>query len=190
MSEAVSALQGASYRGQVAIREAGLRGMITLRGDLGSDEVRKAASEIAGVEFPDRRGAGWLDGKGLCWMSPDEVLIVLPRGEVGVALDRLASALAGHHHLAVDVSDARAVFALEGEPGAMRDVLAKLTPADLSASALPVGEIRRTRLAQVSAAIWFQDESRAEVICFRSVAQYVFDLLRNAADPGSEVGYF
>ena len=88
------------------------------------------------------------------------------------------------------MSDARAVFTLEGEGAAIRNVLAKLTPADLRPASLPVGEVRRTRFAQVPAAFWLAEEGRAELVCFRSVAIYVFGLLKNAAEPGSEVGYF
>lgn len=49
---------------------------------------------------------------------------------------------------------------------------------------------RRTRLAQVPAALRMVDDETFEVICFRSVAQYVFDLLKVAGQPGSEVGFF
>ena len=190
MSDAVSALQGASFKGQVAIRENGLRGMITLRGDLSSEAVKAAASKVAGVEFPGQRGANCSGESGLCWMSPDELLILLPHTGVAKALGAIGTALKGEHHLAVDVSDARASFTLEGDGAAIRNVLAKLTPADLRPGALPVGEMRRTRLAQVAAAMWFHEEGRAEVICFRSVAEYVWGLLVNAAEPGSEAGYF
>lgn len=190
MSDAVSALQGASFKGSVSIRENGLRGMITLRGDLASAKVQKAARDAAGVDFPGQRRVILAGEKGLCWMSPDEVLILLPHAEVGKSLGAIAGALKGEHHLAVDVSDARASFTLEGPGATIRDVLAKLTPADLRPASLPVGEIRRTRLAQVPAAFWFHDDGRAEVICFRSVAEYVWGLLINAAEPGSDVGYF
>ena len=54
--------------------------------------------------------------------------------------------------------------------------------------AFPVGTLRRTRLAQVPAAIWFEDEETAFVVAFRSVADYVFALLSNAAK--GEVGYY
>ena len=190
MSDAVSALQGASFKGSVSIRENGLRGMITLRGDLASAKVQKAARDAAGVDFPGQRRVILAGEKGLCWMSPDEVLVLLPHAEVGKSLGAIAGALKGEHHLAVDVSDARASFTLEGQGTTIRDVLAKLTPADLRPASLPVGEIRRTRLAQVPAAFWFHDDGRAEVICFRSVAEYVWGLLINAAEPGSDVGYF
>ena len=190
MSDRVSALSGASFRGQVAVRENGLRGMITLRGDLASPSLRSAATGVTGLDFPGERGANCVGEKGLCWMSPDEILILLPYGEVAEALGAMTATLKGEHHLAVDVSDARASFTLEGEGRAIRNVLAKLTPADLRPASLPTCEMRRTRLAQVAAAIWFHEENRAEVICFRSVAEYVWGLLVNAAEPGSEVGYF
>ena len=35
-----------------------------------------------------------------------------------------------------------------------------------------------------------QAEDAFALICFRSVAGYVFDLLKTAARPGGEVGYF
>ena len=190
MSDRVSALQGASFKGQVSVRENGLRGMITLRGDLAATPLRNAATGVTGLDFPDQRGANCVGEKGLCWMSPDELLILLPYGEVGKALSAIGTTLKGSHHLAVDVSDARASFTLEGESAAIRNVLAKLTPADLRPASLPTGEMRRTRLAQVAAAVWFHEENRAEVICFRSVAEYVWGLLVNAAEPGSEAGYF
>ncbi|MEO9629184.1 MAG: sarcosine oxidase subunit gamma, partial [Sulfitobacter sp.] len=49
---------------------------------------------------------------------------------------------------------------------------------------------RRTRMGQVPAAFWLREDGVFEVICFRSVAQYMFDLLSVAAQPGSEVGHF
>lgn len=189
MSDRVSALSGASFSGQVDVRD-GLRGMITLRGDLSATPLKDAATGVTGVEFPGRRGANMAGGKGLCWMSPDELLVLVPYDEVQAALGAITRALAGTHHLAVDVSDARASFTLKGDGAAIRNVLAKLTPADMRASALRAGEMRRTRLAQVPAAIWFGDETTAEVICFRSVAEYVRGLLVNAAQPGSEAGHF
>jgi sarcosine oxidase subunit gamma len=52
------------------------------------------------------------------------------------------------------------------------------------------GELRRTRMAQVPAAVWMADAQTIRVICFRSVAGYVSGLLEDAAAPGGAVGYF
>lgn len=174
-----SALPGAVHEGPVSVHEAGLRGMITLRGDLSSRRLRKVCTEITGAAMPDVGAANCDGDRGLCWMSPDELLILVERDKVAEALGKIVDAMKDRHHLAVDVSDARAVFTVAGQ--GMREVLAKLTPADMHPDALSPGVMRRTRLGQVAAAFWLRDEETAEVICFRSVARYVFDLLSNAA---------
>ncbi|MDU8943219.1 sarcosine oxidase subunit gamma [Ovoidimarina sediminis] len=188
MSDQKSALPGARHDGLVTVTEAGLRGMITLKGDLASDAVKHAATSATGTDMPGMRGITTAGSKGLAWMAPDEVLILLPRGDTSAALAAIAEALKDEHHLAADVSDARALFTLEGPK--VREVLAKLAPADLSPKGLPPGEIRRTRVAQVAAAIWFESDTKAHLICFRSVAEYVFGLLSNAADPAAPVDHF
>jgi sarcosine oxidase subunit gamma len=189
MSEASSALPGASFAGLVRIEEAGLRGMVTLRADLKAAAVAKAVKAAIGVEMPGVRRAVVSGGKGALWMSPDELLLLLPHGEVSGAVAALSKALAKSHHLVAEVSDARAVFRLTGDPDALREVLAKLTPADLAPGVFEPGEVRRTRLGQVAAAFWIEDGG-ITLVCFRSVARYVFDLLSNAAAPGAEVGYW
>lgn len=189
MSEPVTALNGASFSGAIDVVDAGPIGMITLRGDL-SDAALKDACQSDGLVMPGKgKATGGLEA-GLLWMSPDEVMLLCAHDAAPDRVAGLARALEGHHSLVAEVSDARAVFRLTGEGAAIREVLAKLSPADMRISALPVGRVRRTRLAQVPAAFWFTDDSEAVVICFRSVADYVFGLLSTAAQPGSEVGHF
>jgi len=189
MSEARSALPEASFDGLMRIEEAGLRGMVTLRADLGAAKVRKAVKAAVGVDLPGRRRTGFSGDKAALWMSPDELLLVMPHGEAPAAVAGLARALAGVHHLAVAVSDARAVFRLTGDLDTIREVLAKLTPADLGPGVFEEGEVLRTRLAQVPAAFWIE-EGGVTLVCFRSVARYVFDLMSNAAAPGGDVRYW
>jgi sarcosine oxidase, subunit gamma len=189
MSEARSALPGAVHGGRVRVEEAGLLGMVTLRGDLAAPKLKRAVAAAVGAEVPPVRRMTGTAGRGSLWMSPDELLLLMPHGEAGGVAAGLAQALAGEHHLAAEVSDARAVFRLTGELSAIREVLAKLTPADVSPEGLSLGEVRRTRLGQVAAALVL-DEGGATVLCFRSVAAYVFDLLSNAAAPDAAVGYW
>lgn len=189
MSDPLSALGGASFDGLVRIAEAPPRGMITVRGDLSSARLEKAVVTTIGLSMPAENGAVVHGERGVCWMSPDELLILLPHGDVTGAVAAMSSALSGEHALVVDVSDARASFTLEGEGHLIRETLAKLTPADMRSDAVPVGSMRRTRLAQVPAAIFFAADTKAELVCFRSVAAYVFGTLKHAAQPGSEVGY-
>jgi sarcosine oxidase, subunit gamma len=181
MSEPVSALGGASFQGFATIREIGPLGMITLRAK-GVKALEKAVKAVTGTKLPATRRIEMKGDNACGWMSPDEYLLVVPYAEVGAALASLAKDLGGEHHLAVDVSDARAIFRVEGEKAV--DVLRKLSPVDFDK--LEAGELRRTRAAQVAAALWAQDDGYT-VVCFRSVAGYVMGLLTHSAQPGSEL---
>ena len=157
------------------------RGMITLRGDLAAAKLAKAVKAVAGQGVPQAGGYLGDRASGVAWMSPDELLLMVPYGQVADGLKALDAALAGSHYLAVDVSDARAVFTVEG-PSA-RDTLARLCPVDFHTDTFKAGDFRRTRMAQIAAAVW-RHEGGFGVVCFRSVADYAGAILRNAAKGG------
>lgn len=186
MAEPVSALQGARFDGYAQISEVGPVGMISLRGN--PAELATAVQAVVGLAMPGPRRIETAGERSVGWMSPDEFLLILPYAEVRVALERLHTALKGQHFLAVDVSDARAVFRINGPKA--REVLAKLCPVDLSPGAFQPGELRRTRAAQVAAAIWISGPDEFTLVSFRSVAAYVFGILTASATPGGEVGLF
>ena len=186
MPEPVTALDGARYEGLARIGDAGPTGMITLRGDLASDAVRDAVGQALGLGLPDQRQAVMGEDAAALWMAPDELLLICPYSEVTGKIAAIESALAGQHFLAVDVSDARAHMHVAGQ-GA-RETLAKLCPVDLSPAAFTPGMVRRTRMAQIAAAFWLDDAGTFHVICFRSVSDYAFNILKTAAKPGGEVG--
>lgn len=182
MSEPVSALNGASFDGFVALREIGPLGMITLRAKAGTKGLDKAIKAATGCPVPAQRRIEVAGESAAGWMSPDEYLLVMPYDSVDAAMAAIAAALKGQHHLAVNVSDARAVFRIEGAKA--DQVLRKLCPVDMDR--LEAGELRRTRAAQVAAAFW-QDEVGFTLVCFRSVAGYVMGLLSASAMPGAEL---
>ncbi len=188
MSEPISALNHASYDGIAKVEEIGLQGMITLRGDLSDKVLIKAVKDATGQKVPAQREAIVKGDTGVCWMSPDELLVLVPYTEVDGKLAAMNNALSGIHALAVNVSDARSVFRVSGDNA--REVLGKLAPVDLSPVAFQPGQIRRSRLAQVAGAFWMDDDESFRVVCFRSAADYVFKLLKVAAQPGSEVGFY
>ncbi len=182
MSEIVTPLAGETFAGFATVRDAGPVGMITLRCAHDAAALPAAVKAAVGQAMPGPRQIVTDGAWGAGWMSPDELLLICPRDQVPVALAALAKALAGVHHLAADVSDARAVFRVEGPRAA--DVLMKLTPADVAR--LAPGELRRSRLAQVAGAFW-ADGAGFTVVTFRSVARYAFDILAHAAQKGSEL---
>mgnify|MGYP002654446725 CR=1 FL=1 len=181
MSDPVSALRGASFEGFATVHEVGPLGMVTLRAK-GLKSLDKAIKAAVGTRTPSVRRIEINGDRACAWMSPDEYLLVMPYADVSKALAAIAKALGTDHHLAVDVSDARAVFRIEGDRA--DEVLRKLVPADLDR--LAPGELRRTRAAQVAVAFWQQDGGYS-LVSFRSVAGYVMGLLTNAAQPGSEL---
>jgi len=182
MSKAVTALGGVRASGYVAVREAPLQGMVTLRADLKAPEVASALTAVMGAKMPKVRMMTQGSAGTLAWMSPDELLLLVAYDEAEAIAASLTEALKGLHALVSVVSDARAMFELEGDKA--DEIIAKLAPVDTAR--LANDEMRRTRLAQVPAALWRTDKG-INLICFRSVAQYAFDLLRTSAMPGSEV---
>ena len=161
-----------------------LRGMVTLRADLSDAAVAGAVKTAVGSDMPDVRKAT----ETALWMSPDELLLLTPYGEAVAAVDKLTEALSGVHHLAVDVSDARTMFKLEGD--AAREVLAKGAPVDLARDQFSIGDLRRTRISHVAAAFWQSGESPDvfEIICFRSYASYLWEWLEESSREGTMPG--
>lgn len=182
MSDPVSPLSGANFNGFAQVQEIGPLGMITLRAKAGTPGLDAAVMAATGCALPQVRRIVRQGERAAGWMSPDETLLILPYADVALALTSIASAMQGQHHLAVDVSDARAVFRVTGAKA--DQVLRKLSPVDFDR--LEPNELRRTRVAQVAAAFWAEEDGFI-LVCFRSVAGYVMGLLSTSAQPGAEL---
>lgn len=176
MSNATSVMNGAQFDGAVTVKDAGLKGMITLRGDLADDQVAQAVQAALGVSLPAQRG---IERNTVAWMSPDELLLFCDYTQADDVVAQLEQSLKGRHFLALNVSDARAQFTLQGT--GVREVIAKGSPANLGVTALQPGEIRRSRLGQVAVAFWLTDETTLHLVCFRSVGAFVYKWLTVAA---------
>lgn len=182
VSGAVSALNGQSAVGFATVAEAGLSGMVSLRADLGSKALAKALKAL-GLKTPAAREVASEGGRAVAWMSPDELLVLCSYDEAPKLAADLEAALAGEHALVVNVSDARARFTVSGAKA--DEVLMKLCPVDFAT--LKAGEMRRTRAAQVAAAIWRSGPDELSLVCFRSVAGYVMGLLEVSSRKGGEI---
>lgn len=188
MSDAVSALGGVEYDGVVSVCERPLHGMITLRCDLLTPALQDALQATLGLTVPDRRAVVSNDAGAVSWMSPDELLVFVPYETAGAVASALITGLGKTHSLVANVSDARALFELKGD--AVRDVVAKVAPVDLSREVFVSGRMCRTRFGQVAAAFWLIDDNTLRVICFRSVAAYIYGVLTDAADKTAQIRYF
>jgi sarcosine oxidase, subunit gamma len=162
------------------------RGMITLRADLSDARLAAIINAETGLTLPEVRRIVASGETAAAWMAPDELMLFQPAAGVAARVAALEAALAETHHLVADVSDARALFRLEG--AGAREVLAKGAPVDLAASAFGPGDFRRTRLGQVAVAFWMPAPDIFELMCFRSVADHVALWLDLAARPGTLPG--
>ncbi|MEM9250271.1 MAG: sarcosine oxidase subunit gamma family protein [Pseudomonadota bacterium] len=187
MSDAL-VLENAVAEGAARVREVAAPGMITVKGELSSAKLADAVRLATGCAMPGQRAILAQQTCRVGWMAPDELLLIVPRPAVAQTVADLQAALTGEHALVADVSDMRAVFRVEGGIAA-RETLAKLCPVDLAPGVFGPGDLRRTRLAQVAAGFWMEDDGFT-LVCFRSVARYVFDALSRAAADDARVGYF
>jgi sarcosine oxidase gamma subunit len=109
MSEiAVSALAGRTAEGLVEVREMGLAG----HGEPARRPVegRGRGEEGHRREMPGHAGRQRGQGRTVAWMSPDELLILCDHGAADGYRGGARRGAEGQHHLAVNVSDARAMF--------------------------------------------------------------------------------
>ena len=94
MSDAVTALAGKGSSGIVEVADAGLLGMITLRGDFTSINLKNAATGISGVDFPGQGEVRQVEDRGLAWMSPDELLLFCSYSDADAVVEKAQKALA------------------------------------------------------------------------------------------------
>ena len=146
--------------------------------------MQKAVKSVTGAGVPATMTVTDADAGQILWMSPDELMIVCAYDQADQIVSDLIAALGYTHSMVLNVSDARAVFDLNGS--ATSEIIAKLAPIDMKS--MPTGTVRRTRFAQIPAAFWMTSNDSARIICFRSVGDYMFNQLRNSAQAGFEVG--
>ena len=174
-----------SYSGYVKVSEKMTTGMLTVRGEFRSSKFKTSFTKAVGTKLPKEREV-ILAKNNVAWMSPDELLILCDYADVSSLSQNLQMELKDQHHMLVNVSDARALFEISGS--GIREVIAKLAPVNIAT--LEIGEIRRTRFSQIAAAFWLTSETTLCVICFSSVADYMFNLLKTSSMPNSKVGDF
>lgn len=159
---------------EVSIKLLPPQGMVSLRCDFATVPFNLPATR----KFSD----------GAAWMSSDEVMFITSYDQAEAKRAELSAALKDQHHLAVNLSDARTMFRLTGQ--AVREVLAKGAPVDLSPDGFVTGDLRRTRIGQIPAMFWMPEPDVFDLVCFRSVAGHMHDWLKMAARDGTLPNYF
>lgn len=175
----------------IALREIDDRGMIDLRGLAQEESFLSAARAVLGFELPLKpRTSTVADAMTALWLSVDQWLITCPRPEAPSLHARLTQALQGIHSLAVDMSDARAIFRLEGDNA--REVLNKGTSVDFASPDIAAGFVRRIRYAEIAALVHVLQTNpfACELYVFRSYADYAWNFLTFTAREGARLSVF
>lgn len=156
-------------------------GHINLRGDAGDPQFVAAVARVVGTAVPIAPNTVAHGGDNVvCWLGPDEWLIVTPtEREAAIARD-LRATLSGLFAAVTEVGGGQTVIALRGD--SVRELLAKGCPLDLHPRVFGVDRCAQSHLAKAPILIRQVDEVPSfEIVVRRSFADYVWTWLEDAA---------
>jgi len=161
---------------------------VTVRGDLGHINLRgrasdsgflKAVEQELGQALPVAPNTFSAGEHRVCWLGPDEWLVVTP---VTAAVDlarRLERALASTHAAVNDVSGGQLALLLEG--AGCRELLARGCTLDLHPREFKTGDCAQSGLARAAVLIALVDDSPTfMVVVRRSFSDYLCRWLAHA----------
>lgn len=156
-------------------------GHINLRGDAGDPRFVAAVAGIVGTGLPIVPNTVSRGGDNVvCWLGPDEWLIMTPPGREDPIARGLRAALGGFFAAVTEVSGGQTVLQLRGD--AARDLLAKGCPLDLHPRAFGVDRCAQSHLAKAPILVRQVDEAPSfEIVVRRSFADYLWVWLEDAA---------
>lgn len=154
-------------------------GKLILRCDAADKKIAAAAKKALGVTLPTEPLTSTTSDKAtVCWLGPDEWLLLCAEEERETLQAALETGLAGQHAAIVDVSDAYLGFDIVGEKAA--ELLAKGCSLDLHLSAFAQGRGARTTLAKADITLLRTAEG-FRIYVLRSFADYAGLWLEDAA---------
>ncbi|WP_462379900.1 sarcosine oxidase subunit gamma [Pseudomonas sp. Marseille-QA0892] len=163
----------------VTLREKALLGHLTLRGDSRDTGFAEGVHRALGLELPAALCVVSQGDRSIQWMSPDEFLIIVPRGEEFRVEQDLRAALDGQHIQVVNVSGGQTILELSGPKA--RDVLMKSTSYDVHPNTFPVGKAVGSIFAKSSLYIRHIGQDTYELLVRRSFADYTWAWLQDAS---------
>ncbi|WP_152046166.1 sarcosine oxidase subunit gamma [Aureimonas psammosilenae] len=177
---ALSPLDGHYHGGLgLSLTPAAPRALVSLRV---SEEALSPVGRALGLELPIRpKATSEANGLAALWLGPDEFLLLSETWSDEAARD-LVSRIEGSgtsEQSAVDVSDRFVGMVIDGV--AAQAVLSAACPRDLRLAAFPMGAASRTVLAKADILLWRRGETRFELFCGRSFADYVWAYLVEAS---------
>ena len=146
----------------------------------GGSAARAAAGAAFGVPLPENPCRAIASGnRAALWLGPDEQLLLAPAEDAQILAAGLAAALTDVAHSLVDVSQRQLALQVSG-PHATA-ILSTGCPLDLDPAAFPPGMCTRTLFGKADIIVWRTGAAEYHLEVWRSFADYVAGLLREAS---------
>ena len=154
-------------------------GYVNIRGNAQDAAFLAAVRTVCGVDVPVE--ANTVNGAvtRLCWLGPDEWLLMAESSQIAGLSSRLDEKLRGQHAAINDISGGQVTYRVAG--GAARRLLAKGCTLDLHPEKFAVGQCAQTGLAKSGALIFpMKDGQGYEIVVRRSFSDYLWQWLLHA----------
>ncbi len=158
------------------------QGLMNLRN---SGDVSKIMIRHFGTALPQEANRFSVSGdRRALWLGPDESLLMCADQDAAELHRTLSTQLTDQHFQLTLLSDALAVYELNGPY--VREILAKGCALDLHVSVFQPGQCAQSSLERASVTLMCEAENSFRLICRTSFADYVETWLKDAA---IEYGY-
>lgn len=171
----------------VGIRVRDDLGHVNLRGRAADERFVAAVEQCLGQRLPVDPNTCTNGDHCLCWLGPDEWLILTDAGNLPALTASLEAALSGLHAAVNQVSGGQLALELSGP--AVRDVLARGCTLDFHPRVFTAGKCAQSGLAKASVVFALPEaEEVFYVVVRRSFADYLLRWLHHAAaGPGVRI---
>ena len=160
--------------GPVTLSELALPSIWNLRLDPENPPAVEICQRLLGLELPRQANRSVRDGdRRVCWLGPDEWLLIGPDGAWSELAADLGRELEGHHHALTDIGSGHALIRLEGDLAPA--LLARGCSLDLHHSAFTLDACAQTHVARAQVLLIKVDQPAVfELLVRRSFADYLW----------------
>ena len=162
----------------VHFKEFAFFGHLTVRGSSANPAFVKGMEEVLGLTLPTTPlTSSSNEHSSIHWVSPNEWLVLLEKGNEAEVEAVLREALSGHFSV-VDVSGGQTLFQLSGDDALM--VMKKSCGYDIEGG-LPVGKTVTTHFSKASVMIHKPSEGTFLLVVRRSFSDYVWRWIEDSS---------
>lgn len=162
-------------------------GQINLRGDPANPVFQAAVQNVFSQSLPGDPNSVTVAGHRICWLGPDEWLVLTAADRAAGLIDELESALAGQHAAINDISGGQVLLNVRGMHAA--DLFAKGCTLDFHPASFKPGGCAQSGLAKANVLfIRAASADEFDIVVRRSFSDYVAKwLLRAGGEFGANV---